>query len=311
MRLLSAILGPGLGPSSRAVAGAQAVRATTRWGFRAASAAVGALAIILALEFGDPGWFEQLKRWARTTPWQVASRLPARPDLTRPPVIVTPPRPLGNDSSVSLVPQPLLLVRTQVGRNNREGFAQIGVNARSPQTYAAGALLANGARLTEIYDHYVVLERDGHSARLYLQGEPVSERGPRTDGLLTVGGTPAEAPAQITSKERLTDDVRPSPVFVDGQLHGYALFAGRSSETFSQLGLQPGDVITQINGTPVSASSDSLAALESLTQGEALSVVIEREGVTQSLSLDGAVLKQASTAPLVAPRDFSSRPTIL
>jgi type II secretion system protein C len=228
--------------------------------------------------------------------------------------MVTPPRPLGTDSSVSPVPLRLVLVRTEIGRNNREGFAQIGVNARSPQTYAAGALLANGARLTQIYEHHVVLERDGRSARLYLQGEPANGSGPQGSAavdLLTVGGRPAEAPARINSEERLTDYLKPSPVFVAGQLYGYALFAGRNAQVFSQLGLQPGDVITQINGTSVSASSDSLSALESLTQGEALSVVVEREGVAQSLSLDGAALRESTAAPLIAPQDFASRPSIL
>jgi type II secretion system protein C len=287
------------------------VRRTTRWGFHIAAAGVGALALTLALEFGDPKWFEHLSRWAHTVPRQTASRVPARHDPPPAPVLVTPPRPLGNDSSVSAVPLPLHLVRTEVGRNNREGFAQIGVNARSPQTYAAGALLANGARLTEIYEHYVVLERDGRSARLYLQGEPTNDRGIASSavtGLLTVGGTPAAAPAQINSQERLTDYLRPAPVFAGGQLHGYALFAGRNAEAFSQLGLQPGDVITQVNGSAVSGSSDSLTTLETLTAGEALSVVIERDGVAQSLSLNGAALKESTATPLIAPEDFASRP---
>jgi hypothetical protein len=293
----------------------QPISRTTRWGLHVAAAGVGALALTLALEFGDPGWFEQLTRWARPSLRQIASRLPARPDPTRPPVMVTPPRPLGNDSSVSPVPLPLLLVRTELGRNNREGFAQIGVNARSPQTYAAGALLANGARLTEIYEHYVVVERDGHSSRLYLQGEAANERALPNSAdaaLLTVGGASPEATAQINSGERLTDYLRPSPVFAGGQLHGYALFAGRKAAAFSQLGLQPGDVIIQINGSSVSASSDSLETLKTLTEGEALSVVIERGGVAQTFSLDGAGLKDAAeAAPLVSPGDFASRPTIL
>jgi type II secretion system protein C len=293
----------------------QPIRRTTLWGLHLAAAGVGALALTLALEFGDPGWFEQLTRWAHRVPRQVSPRLSARPDSTRPPVMVTPPRPLGNDSSVSPVSLPLLLVRTELGRNNREGFAQIGVNARSPQTYAAGALLANGARLTEIYKHYVVLERDGHSSRLYLKGEAANERAlpdSAAAALLTVGGASPEAAAQSNSKERLTDYLRPSPVFAGGQLHGYALFAGRRAAAFSHLGLQPGDVITQINGSSVSESSDSLEMLETLTQGEALSVVIERAGVAQTLSLDGAALKDATEpAPLVNPGDFASRPTIL
>lgn len=288
------------------------MRTKTRWGVRVAAAGVGAVALTLALEFGDPGWFGELTRPGQKDQRQNA-RVAGRHEPAAP-VTVTPPRPLGNDSSVSSVPQPLILVRTQLGRNSREGFAQIGVNARSPQTYAAGALLANGARLTEIHEHYVLLERDRHSERLYLQGEsrPASvPEGVTTAGPLTVGGTP-EAPAPVTSQEPLTDYVRPSPVFVNGQLHGYALFAGRKARVFSQLGLQSGDVITQVNGTPVSANSDSLTALESLTKGEALSVVIEREGIAQTLSLDGAALQNSSdVAPWSFPHDSPGSSTTL
>jgi hypothetical protein len=286
-----------------------------RWSHRFVAAGAGALALVLAFEFGDPSWFDQLTRSLRPAAHQLASEPPGRPDHMRPPLTVTPPRPLGNDSSVSSVALPLFLVRTELGRNNREGFAQIGVNARSPQTYAAGALLANGARLSEIYDRYVVLERDGRSARLYLQGEAQDARrrgDSSSNGLLTVGGTPAEATTEVTSQRSLTDYMRPSPVFVDGEVHGYALFAGGSGEAFRQLGLQPGDVVTRINGSAVSENADSLATLESLTEGVALSVVVERDGVAHSLSLDGSALKKAApAAPLIAPGDFSNRATIL
>lgn len=268
-----------------------------------------------ALEFGGPGWFDQLTHSGQKDLRESVPRASARHEPAAAPVTVTPPRPLGNDSSVSTVPQPLVLARVQLGRNSREGFAQIGVNARSPQTYAAGALLANGARLTEIHEHYVVLEGEGRSVHLYLQGEspPASTlSGSTTPGLLTVGGTPTEAPAAVTSREPLTDYVRPSPVFVNGQLHGYALFAGRKARVFSELGLQSGDVITRINGAPVSTSSDSLAVLESLTKGDALSVVIEREGTARTLTLDGAALQSSSpAAPWTFPHDPPGSSTTL
>jgi general secretion pathway protein C len=215
-------------------------------------------------------------------------------------------RPEGNDSSVSPTPLPLILVRTQRGRNSREGFAQIGVNARSPQTYSAGALLANGARLTEIYDHYVVLERDGRIAHLYLQGEAQPDaRSARA--LLTVGGTPGVASVVTNSRNELTDYLRPSPVFVGGELHGYALYPGRKATPFAQLGLQSGDVLTRINSTAVSNSPDSLAALQTLIDGEALTVEVERQGVTQPLSLDGSVFKRAvSTERQATPIDMAT-----
>ena len=261
-----------------------------------AVAPVGAAAIVvLAAVFAGPGWFEQLVRWSQPTARAVPVREPVSSGPIGAPITVTPMRPVGNDSSVSLVPLPLILVRVQPGRNSRDGFAQIGVDARSPQTYGAGAVLANGARLAEIYAHYVVLERDSHSARLYLQGEAQPESASVGD-LLTVGGGAAPATAGPMSEDRLTDYVRSAPVFVGEQLHGYALYAGRIAEPFAQLGLQPGDVLTRINGSGVSNPVDSLAALRTLVDGADLTVMIEREGSPQTLSLDGAILAHAIPA---------------
>jgi type II secretion system protein C len=278
---------------------------------RGVALALGAIVIVLALSFGDANWYEQLASWLRSPSQTTASRSPAaKPGPVGPPIVVTPMRPLGTDSSVSPTALPLILTRTQLGRNSREGFAQIGVNARTPQTYAAGALLANGARLTEIYEHYVVLERDGHSVRLYLQGEPQPVTQAQA-GLTSVGGKPPAPEAQVTSHDPLTRYIRPSPVFVGSQLHGYALYAGQQPTAFTKLGLQAGDVLTTINGALVSSAEDSLDALQTLTEGAVLTVVVERQGVSQSLSLDGSILAQPIVKEKYSVQDSKSPAAIL
>jgi PDZ domain len=266
---------------------------TRRFLSRVLVTGIAALVVIAANSAG-PRWYEDLLRWLQA-PSSAPSKIAANSRPPGPPVGVTPMRPEGIDSSVSPVPLPLILVRTQRGRNSREGFAQIGVRANSPQTYIAGALLANGARLTEIYDHYVVLEHEGHSVRLYLRGEVQAESG-SGQGLLTVGGT-TDKPASVEgSEDNLTAYLRPSPVFVGNQLHGFVLFPGHQSAPFSHLGLQPGDVLTRINGSPISEASDALSALHGLMDGNVVSVDVEREGVSQSLSLDGSILTRAVSA---------------
>lgn len=262
---------------------------------RAVTTAVAALIVIAATSAG-PGWYEEVLRWLQ--PAARSAPLPkpiARSGPIGPPVSVTPMRPEGTESSVSAVPLALILVRTQRGRNSREGFAQIGVRADSPQTYTTGALLANGARLMEVYDHYVVLERDGHRARLYLLGEGHGDA-ESARALLTVGGVPEPTPALVDSRDELTVYLRPSPVFVGSELHGYALSAGLKATAFSEIGLQPGDVLTHINGTAVSNTSDSLTALHTLIDGEVLTVEVERQGLSQTLSLDGSLLRRAASA---------------
>lgn len=273
---------------------------------------VVAFLVFAAADFAGPGWYQELLSWLQPTPRVAAASHAARPLPLGPPVSVTPIKPEGNDSSVSPTPLPLILVRTERGRNSREGFAQIGVRALSPQTYMAGALLANGARLAEIYDHYVVLERDGRSARLYLHGEGQPEiRAAR--GLLSVGAAPEPVTSAPDSHEALTDYLRPNPSFLNDELRGYTLHPGRKASAFSRLGLQTGDLLTHIGGMAISNTPDSLRALHKLLEGEVLMVEIERQGVPQTLSLDGAILRREAltdreSAPSPQPTSVGQMP---
>jgi hypothetical protein len=62
----------------------------------------------------------------------------------------------------------LALFATEIGRNAYEGRVLLGSTRQTAGTYAAGALLASGYRVREIYPQFVVLERDGVRTRLEL-----------------------------------------------------------------------------------------------------------------------------------------------
>ncbi len=61
----------------------------------------------------------------------------------------------------------------------------------------------------------------------------------------------------------------------------------------SDLGLQTGDVLTGINGRPISDAASAFAALRTIAQGALLNVDVERQGVSQPLSLDGSLVTRA------------------
>lgn len=223
------------------------------------------------------------------------------------PVLVVPPTPTGNDSSVSPTRRRLILVETSPGRNVREGVARLGVDPNSPQTYVAGALLVNGAKITEIYADHVVLEKDGRAVGLGLIGSQTASGSSASDPLLFVGGAPPNSgPSVAPSKDILTDYLRPSPVFEGSKLAGYEVYAGDHAEVFAQLGLQDGDVIKAVDGAPVSDASATIRQLESLTQGRAVTASILRAGQLVTISLDGAVIA-ASRAPALAANPVDSQ----
>lgn len=259
------------------------------WTVRAINV-IGALTVTIAImwETGltSVDWWQ---RFTAPKPTPIA-KAPPRPPAK--PIGIAPVAPKGSDSSVSAVPLPLLLVRVLPGRTAGEGTAQIGVVRESPQTYQAGALLENGARLAEIHSDYVLLEKNGHTSRLYL--DESKSRAAGDQSLLTAGASKeAPPPAKITSREVLTDYIRPSPVYVGGTLIGYQVYPGAKTLPFSHTGLLPGDVITDIDGISMTDPATSWSTLRQLTEGDSFTAVVQRAGATVTITLDGRAIAEA------------------
>ncbi len=253
--------------------------------------AVGLVALLAlyVAEFDPRGWWAEHERAASA---ESAERA-AKRRLPEGPTGVVQPRPQGTDSSVSPLPRPLILTATRPGRNTREGYADLGVDARSPQTYRAGARLANGARLEEIFPDHVVLERSGLRTRLYVQGREPAGAAPPLASLVMVGGTPARLVATADSVDALTDDLRIAPVFEGDAVRALEVYANTRSAVFSALGLEPGDRITAIDGVAVTDAAEAIAQLRRLSEGAALTVTVERGGSVATLALDGALVVAA------------------
>lgn len=263
-----------------------------RWG-----AVVGAVAVFVTVTALWVDRFYPFERWANQTLHPPASA--PKPVVNIPDtgaINVVQPLPIGTDSSVSKVPLPLILTGTRLGRNSREGYADIGVNALSPQTYRAGAILANGARLEEIYADSVVLVRKEQRTRLYIVGHaPPADAQPVVASLMTVGGTAPVPAAVANSRDALVDAMRISPVYDGDTFRALELYPNAQSDAFARLGLEPGDRVTAIEGVALKDSRAAIAELRRLTSGASLNVTIERGGKSQTLSLNGSLVKPGGT----------------
>jgi type II secretion system protein C len=209
----------------------------------------------------------------------------------------------GIKSTVSATPRRLVLTGTVPGRSSHEGTAFIGVDARNPQTYLAGAMLANGARLRQIFKDYVVLEQGGRTVRLYLADR--QDRGSPQAGsdLLLVGGPVAGKPATANSSEEFTDYIRPTPVFEGTNLTGYQVYAGIRADVFGQLGLRAGDVITSVDGVPFTDPTQAVEIFRQLASGIAMQATVRREGALHDISLDGSLIVAAQERARAAQTD--------
>ena len=260
-----------------------------RWLTFGASALIATLALIIA--GFDPGkWYA---RWHDNRPKAappVVNTVPVVPHAALPSRTAAATKLLpGAQSSTSPTPQGLVLTGIILGRNAKDGYAMLGVARENPQTYSAGALLANGARLAEIHAKYVVLERDGHSVRLYLEGTGLQpESGATVKPLLTIGGNSAPRTATATSTEPLTDYLRPTPLYDGATLVGYQVYPGAKPGAFLQTGLQAGDVITAIDGAPLSDTAQAPESLRRLMDGNTHTATVNRKGSSVEVSLDGS-----------------------
>ena len=94
------------------------------------------------------------------------------------------------------------------------------------------------------------------------------------------------------------------PMYANGQLKGFRVYAGRDRRKFEKLGLKAGDLVTQINGVPLSDAQRGMEILRGLGSAGSAQVTIERGGATQQLTVDAsqvAGMSQPGDAALPPP----------
>jgi type II secretion system protein C len=259
------------------------------------AAVAGASAAVAAVTLWVSGFRVDMipELWGRSQsrPPAVSTPKPAVTQAVPPKVLQQSASSLGVKSSISPTPQRLVLTGTLLGRNSHEGQAFIGIDARNPQTYSAGALLANGAELTEIFKDYVVLHRDGRSVHLYVQGASAPGSSAREDDdLLMVGRKVPAKPAAPSSWEVYTDYIVPNPVYDGSVLRGYEVYPGKHAAVFARMGLRTGDLMTSIEGMPLADPSQVQELFRGLARGNSMTALVSREGKIQSLVLDGSFI---------------------
>jgi len=195
----------------------------------------------------------------------------------------------GDPSAAPATTANLVLAGTLAGLNPEQGWAIIGASAQAARVYSTGATLPGGSKLMAVYRDRVILDRNGTRESLML---------PRIAGGAgaAVAYNPASAPTGSLAdsvRELLAQDpaaanelLRPQPVFAGGQLRGYRVYPGRNRDQFSKLGLQPGDLVTAVNGAQLDDPNRGLELLRGLGQGSSVTVTIDRNGQQQQLTVD-------------------------
>jgi general secretion pathway protein C len=213
----------------------------------------------------------------------------------------------GDPGSAPATTANLALAGTLAGMNPEQGWAIIGASAQAARVYATGTTLPGGSRLLQVHPDRVILDRNGARESLMLPrlsggsaaSPPAAYRHPAAPpGSLVDSVRELMASDQSTANELL----RPQPVFAGGQLRGYRVYPGRNRAQFAKLGLQPGDLVTALNGAPLDDPNRALETLRGIGAGPAVTLTVERNGQPRQLAIDPAtVVPEIPPAPEELP----------
>ncbi len=191
----------------------------------------------------------------------------------------------------------LTLAGTLAGPDPEQGWAIIGASGQAARVYAAGASLAGGTRLVAIYPDRVILDRNGARESLMLPrlsgGAPAISTS-NAPGAARPTASLADSVSQLMAQDptMANELLRPQPVFAGGTLRGYRVYPGRNRAQFARLGLQPGDLVTAVNGAALDDPNRGLEILRGISAGATVTLTVDRNGQAQQLTVDPSAVTQ-------------------
>lgn len=90
----------------------------------------------------------------------------------------------------------------------------------------------------------------------------------------------------IANPNKFMDLVAPPlPVMKDGKMLGFRIMPGKNIALFNQTGLQPGDIVTKINGTSMDSPGAGMQALQNSMNGGGLNLEVDRGGQSTPINI--------------------------
>jgi len=183
------------------------------------------------------------------------------------------------------------------------GFAIIAEGNGPERLFGVGDRIGTaGAIVQTVYPDRVILDRNGRLETLRFpstdsRGSPAALTS--LSAVRTAASSPATQSASVETgadpvlrrsqwlenPESLLRAVQARPVLRGGQLHGLTLRPTQNAREFEQAGLEPGDVLTSVNGVPISAIQAPEQLFEELARATQIQLTVERAGETRALTL--------------------------
>jgi general secretion pathway protein C len=210
---------------------------------------------------------------------------------TPPPVVDTPVD--APDTTLSLQ-----LTGVVARPDEKSGWAIIAASRSDAKTYVVGDEIetTNGTTLHAVYEDRVILNRAGRLEALRLPKELLASTAGRMAPPPPMEQQFDSSLRDVISENaaRLTDVIRVAPYIDQGQMLGFRVNPAQDRALFEALGLQPNDVVTDINGTPLTDPSSGLQVFQSLGEATMANVTVIRNGNPEVLVIDTTQLQQLS-----------------
>ncbi|MBY0582598.1 MAG: type II secretory protein PulC [Sphingomonas sp.] len=174
----------------------------------------------------------------------------------------------------------LTLFGTRIDDANGRGSAIIATADGVQKSYAVGEEIESGVKLKSVAFDHITLDRGGVDEDLFIDqsGGGAPSPGvsvPSTPAPATLPPQPGDS-ADSVSLSALRAGVGFIPRIDGGRVTGLVVRAQGTSGIFNRLGFRDGDVVTQLNGKPVSGIGDLDGLTATFGNGGNISVSVER-----------------------------------
>ena len=161
--------------------------------------------------------------------------------------------------------------------------------------------IRNQAKVVRIERRRVVLDEGGAWRELALAGEdeapapkvaalPGAARANARRGARPLPQPAAEAPAPAPTNPRtpaqLFQDARILPKYTEGQMVGVQVSSIKPGGVFEKMGLQDGDVITELNGVRIDSPEQSAKILLQLSSSDSFTLQVDRAGGATTMNVN-------------------------
>jgi len=179
----------------------------------------------------------------------------------------------------------------------QDSRALINGGSGGEKPFALGDDISPGVLLKAIFPGRVVLSRKGSLETLRLNRDQPNSGGSNVPIAVDRGpaGNAGAKLSQIRNEllanpTKAGDFIRVQPISgANGQGQvGYRIYPGPNQSAFKASGLHPGDLITAVNGVPLSNPAQTLQLLGQLSQASSVSLSIQRGNQTQTVNLSFA-----------------------